>query len=59
MVVCLVVIHCQNWVLVLPWLMGASFLCVKELAIEMHLWVYGCWCTAEEKGGVWNKLSIG
>ena len=41
-------IHCQNRVLVLPWLMGASCLCVKQLAIEMHLWVYGCWCTEQE-----------
>ena len=48
-------IHCQNRVLVLPWLlMGASSLCVKQLAIEMHyLWVYGCWCT-EQEGGAWK-----
>ena len=46
----LVMIHCQNRVLVLPWLMGASCLCVKQLAIEMHLWVYGCWCTEQEWG---------
>ena len=35
----LVMIHCQNHVRVLSWLMGASCLCVKQLAIEMDVGV--------------------
>ena len=35
------VIQCLNLALVLPCLMVVSCLCEKELAIEMHLWVYG------------------
>ena len=49
------VIQCLNLALVLPWLIVVSCLCEKELAIKMHLWVYGCSC-AEQEGGVWNKL---
>ena len=35
-------------VLGLTWLMGASFLCVKELAIEMHLQGGRCWCIEKQ-----------
>ena len=53
--VALEVIQCLNLALVLPWLIVASCLCEKELAIEMHLLVYGCSCT-EQEGGHGNKF---
>ena len=51
MVECLVVICHLDQALVLSWLICASCLCGKELAIRLHLWVYGCWCT-EKKGRI-------
>ena len=51
MVVGLVVIHHLDQALVLTWLICASCLCAKELAIELHLCVCGCWCI-EKKGRV-------
>ena len=51
----LVLIHHQNQALVLPWLVCSSCLCINELAIKMHLWVYGCWCI-EEKGSHGNNF---
>ena len=55
MVVGLVVIRHLDQALVLTWLICASCLCAKELAIELHLWVYGCWCT-EKKGGYRKRI---
>ena len=46
----LVVFDHLDQVLGLTWLMGACCLCVKELAIEMHLRGGGCSCI-EKQGG--------